>query len=111
VRARGQVYLCFGRIGGDTPPATWESDGGPLPFAPGGRVMAIEPLAPADERVSTWIATADGAVADRCTLDPRRADEAPRRPPLAVEPPLWQLALLGLGCVLAVGLRFRAVAK
>ena len=73
------VYLCFGRVGGESPPTTWEHDGGALPFAPGGRVMAIRGRGDGGAvqgrgdggaaQVETWIATA-GGTEDRVSLPP-----------------------------------------
>ena len=61
VAAFGGLYLCFGRVSGITPPTTWENDGGPLPFAPGGRVMAVRSHQPdARPQVETWIETRGG---------------------------------------------------
>ena len=48
---RDGIFLCYGRVGGFTPPCKWEDDGGPLPFGEGARVVRY---APADGSLLTW---------------------------------------------------------
>lgn len=69
----GGLYLCFGRISGLSPPTTWESDGGPLPFTPGGRVMAVDTKTGG---VTTWVQAVDGAEEDRICLIGSRGQAA-----------------------------------
>jgi hypothetical protein len=40
---RSGVSLVYGRVSSYTPPKDWEGSGGPLPFAPGARVIELDP--------------------------------------------------------------------
>ena len=50
--------MCYGRVGGFTPPASWEGDGGALPFAEGCRVVRFD--AARGGRLDTWVEEAGG---------------------------------------------------
>ena len=68
------VYLCFGRISGVSPPTTWEHDGGPLPFSPGGRVMEVLAGEGYSSRIQTWIQVPGGRQEDYIELSDTRTD-------------------------------------
>mmetsp|Transcript_11442 Transcript_11442/g.18635 ORF Transcript_11442/g.18635 Transcript_11442/m.18635 type:complete len:275 (-) Transcript_11442:1355-2179(-) len=53
VGKRGNIYLCYGRCGGFTPPSNWEGAGGDFAFDHGARVVRVR----SKEDVSTWVCT------------------------------------------------------
>jgi hypothetical protein len=78
---RGNVFLCYGRLGAFTPPGDWEGDGGRLPFRQGGRMLEFDPLAPVKVCLTTWVESKDGEErGSKVVLDVvRHAKNASRR--------------------------------
>ena len=59
VLVREGLALCYGRVGGYTPPVTWEGDGGKLPFNEGCRAVRFD--VSRGGRLDTWVEEAAGA--------------------------------------------------
>ena len=67
VALRRGVYLCYGRVSSYTPPRDWEGSGGPLAFAPGGRVVEWKAN---QKELQSWIEIVGGEeAASRVMLD------------------------------------------
>jgi hypothetical protein len=65
IARREGIYLCYGRVGGFTPPYNWEGAGGALGFDHGARIVEVSP----GGKAATWICTFQEDREDEFALD------------------------------------------